>query len=150
MHNYNWVDELKPPTLGIISEILLVAGVGVLLLSWGGTQFSVGCGLGVYNCGSYAQLELLTFYLALVLLVASAVTFLFLLNAIRKGSVQALLVSPHLHQGGPSLRKAIEGFELILTFYAGLIGLQNRTQYESNPSRVMPNSSHQASTRRNH
>lgn len=80
--------ELKPPiTLGIISEILLV--VGVLLFSWGGTQFSVGCGLGVYNCGSYAQLELQTFYLALVILMASAVAFLFFLNATRKESATA-------------------------------------------------------------
>jgi len=94
MHNYNnyiWVDELKPPiTLGIVSEGLLVAGVGVLLFSWGGTQFSVGCGLGVYNCGSYAQLELLTFYLALVLLVASAVASLFFLNAARKETAEPL------------------------------------------------------------
>lgn len=75
-----------PPTLGIISEILLIVGVGVLLFSWGGTQFSVGCGLGVYTCGSYAQLELQTFYLALLLLVASAVAFLLFLNATRKES----------------------------------------------------------------
>ncbi len=80
--------RLKPPiTLGIISETLLVVGVGVLLSSWGGTQFSVGCGLGVYTCGSYAQLELQTFYLALVLLVASAVAFLFFLNATYKESI---------------------------------------------------------------
>lgn len=78
---------MKPPiTLGIVSEILLVVGVGVLLFSWGGTQYSVGCGLGVFICGSYAQLELQTFYLALILLLASAVAFLFFLNATRKES----------------------------------------------------------------
>jgi len=89
VHNSNGVDGLKPPiAFGITSEVLLVAGVGVLLFSWGGTQFSVGCGLGVYNCGSYAQLELFTFYLALVLLAASAVASLFSLNATRKETAE--------------------------------------------------------------
>jgi hypothetical protein len=54
---------------------LLVAGIIILVVS--SLPFGIGCGLGVYNCGSYVQLELQNFEYAIALLVVSAIVFLY-------------------------------------------------------------------------
>lgn len=77
-------------TLGVISEILLVAGI--LLDSIGvfvaiNNRIFFGCGMGVFTCGYYTVFEWQVFYLALALMSASAVGFLFMLRQSRKASI---------------------------------------------------------------
>jgi hypothetical protein len=65
-------------TLGVIIEAILVAVV--FLLYFGGSQYMVGCGLGVTQCGYYVQFGLGWFdlVLGLVMLAAILMAFLFL------------------------------------------------------------------------
>ena len=65
--------------LGFGSEILLVAGIILVIFDVYTNQVFIGCGFGVTTCGYFFQLIWPLFYLALVFLVASAIGFLFLL-----------------------------------------------------------------------
>ena len=70
--------------LGIISEILLVAGIILVIFDVYTNQVFNGFGFGVTTCGYFFQLIWPLFYLALVFLVASAIGFLFLLIQLGK------------------------------------------------------------------
>jgi len=73
--------------IGILSEILLVAGVLLIIFDVYTNQEFIGCGWLVTTCGYYFQLIWPVFYLAIALLVASAIGFLLLLNQSRKSPV---------------------------------------------------------------
>jgi len=70
--------------LGVISEILLVAGIILIIFDVYTDQVFIGCGFGVATCGYFFELIWPVFYLAIALLFASAIGFLVLMNQTRK------------------------------------------------------------------
>ena len=72
--------------LGLLSEILLFVGIILVVFDVWTNQVFVGCGFGVTTCGYFFQLIWPIFYLAIALILASAIGFLLFLNRARKAT----------------------------------------------------------------